>query len=218
VVIPYRKEIIKSDGRRLIAGGPRDQQRRISEYKDQTQIIEALRSELESLKYGIGAKGEFTGEQIDEEIRKAVTASMALWQLEAENERKEYSKEISVLKTSLAEKNNKIAELSGEIEVLKERTTSLLSAVNEKEVTITREIKRGEMLLQQLTTSGDNLIIEPSRPTMKPTFVDPLVSGSDDNLIPYIQVDDVRNDEKEEMQSKVNKLKSIMGKLPTNHD
>lgn len=81
--IPYRKEWVKPDGRRLSAGGPRDLQRRqkmaeaqaatdaelISFLKE--QIVE-LKEELKSVYHDKSPEGYFTAEEVDEEIRKAV--------------------------------------------------------------------------------------------------------------------------------------------------
>lgn len=215
MAIPYRKEITKSDGRKLVAGGPRDQQRRVQEEKDQTVMINALRDEIKNLRSNTAVNGaEFTGEQVDDAIRKAVTETLI-------NERKNSSIEIEELRKALEEKTNKFNELNGEVGIFREKVISLTIKVKERDESIAREIERSTMLLQQLTTYGtsdDGLVIETDRPKMEPTFIDPLKKDAGEKLVPHIQVDDIKNEKKEKMESKVNKLRDLMGKLPNNRD
>ncbi len=211
MAIPYRKEIVKPDGRKLIAGGPRDQQRRVQEGSDQTVAVEMLRSEIENLRKNmVVGKGEFTGEQVDDEIRKAVTDAI-------ENQKKKSAGEIGKLTKTLEERTNKINELNGELGILKEKIVSLTTTINERDVSLEREIDRSKLLLQQLTTYGvsdDDLVFEIDRPQIEPTFIDPLEKTAGERLVPHIKVDDIKSNEKEDMQSKVDKLRGIMGKLP----
>lgn len=208
MAIPYRKEIIKPDGRKLTTGGPRDQQRRIREGKDQETLIDALKVEIEALRDNmVVGKGAFTGEQVDEEIRQAVIEAIEI-------EKKNSDKEINKLKNSLEEKTNKVHELSGELGVLNEKVTSLAATIVERDESLDRERERNKTLLQQMTTTGDDLIIETNRPRMEPTFIDPLEKDAGDRLVPHIQVDDIKSDEKADMQSKVKKLKGLIGQLP----
>lgn len=208
MAIPYRKEVVKPDGRKLVAGGPRDQQRRVQEGVDHTTVIEMLRTEIESLRKNmVGGKGEFTGEQVDDEIRKAVTEAI-------ENQKKKSSENVGKLTIALEDKTNKFNELNGELGILKEKIVSLTTTINEKDESLAREIDRSKLLLQQLTTSGDDLVIETDRPQIEPTFIDPLEKTAGERLVPHIKVEDIKSNEKEAMESKVDKLRGLMGKLP----
>ena len=83
----YRKDFVKSDGRQLLKGGPRDQQLRakaMSESAVADSLIEQLaelKAEVKRLEAG-GAvaaipRDLFTAQQVDEEIRRAVSQAMA---------------------------------------------------------------------------------------------------------------------------------------------
>ena len=87
--IPYKKQFVKSDGRRLNRSGPRDMQARTTDsgYTPDVSIIELLTNQLTELKAEILAMksrsgdaapaGFFSPEQVDAEIRKAVESAVA---------------------------------------------------------------------------------------------------------------------------------------------
>ena len=75
----YDKEIVKTDGRILRAGGPRDLQRRQQQAAlsfDQRELVLELRKTIEGMHDELAKKptveGAFSAEEVDEEIRKAV--------------------------------------------------------------------------------------------------------------------------------------------------
>ena len=81
MVMKYDKEFVKPDGRKLATGGPRDLQRRQKMVaREQTELIGFLRNEIRDLNERLAVKtvgtGEYTGDQVDEEIRKAVSAAV----------------------------------------------------------------------------------------------------------------------------------------------
>jgi len=88
--IPYKKQFVKSDGRKLTRSGPRDMQNRFTGGGASTTdagLIELLTNQITDLKADILAMksragdapptGFFSPEQVDEEIRKAVESAVA---------------------------------------------------------------------------------------------------------------------------------------------
>jgi len=69
---------------------------------------------------------------------------------------------------------------------------------------------------QQVVHVSENGFVEtdPNRPKIEDVFIDPLEKTSGDNLEKHIIVDDVPTEQKEKITNKVDKLKSLMGKLP----
>ena len=192
MVIKYRKEVVKPDGRKLVTGGPRDQQRRLQESKDQESLIKALRYEIiqsqenENIKPVVD-KNLFTGEQVDDEIRKAVIESVT----EREVEKAKLNSEIKTLKKLIKEKDNSLK--------------------------IERE--RVEQFMTQMPVSGkEGVVYEDSdRPKIEKTFIDPLKKDADDYLVPHIDSEKIRTVEKDNIYSSVQKLKGLVGKLPNNN-
>ncbi len=91
MAIKYGKEFIKPDGRKLASGGPRDLQRRQKQVaREQTELIDFLRSEIRDLNERLAIKtvgtGEYTGEQVDNEIRKAVADAVKEVKVSTEEE------------------------------------------------------------------------------------------------------------------------------------
>lgn len=173
--IPYRKEYVKSDGRRLAAGGPRDLQRRqmvgdaqpaidpelITILKE--QIVE-LKEELRSVRASNIPEGYFSPEEVDEEIRKAVEAAVkeTIMSMKRNSQNinqnleprlQEYKKQILTLqkqnddfKTSHKELVEQNSELQGKVNRL------------ESELQIIEEYKNKVLLLEQTIKGKDELI------------------------------------------------------------
>lgn len=92
MVMKYNKEFQKPDGRKLMTGGPRDLQRKQkTQDRQQSELIDFLRDEVQRLNKALATSGsgEYTGEQVDEEIRKAVSIAVAETKITSEEERKE---------------------------------------------------------------------------------------------------------------------------------
>jgi chromosome segregation ATPase len=88
MTIPYKKQFVKSDGRKLTRSGPRDMQARGSEGGGTdpalidllTNQITDLKAEMRSIRSRSGdaaPAGFFSAEQVDEEIRRAVESAVA---------------------------------------------------------------------------------------------------------------------------------------------
>jgi len=87
--IPYKKQFVKSDGRKLTRSGPRDMQARVSgggNTPDESLVsiltdqIAELKAEMIALRSRSGDStpaGFFSPEQVDDEIRRAVESAVA---------------------------------------------------------------------------------------------------------------------------------------------
>ena len=106
VVMKYNKEFTKPDGRKLVTGGPRDLQRKQKEIdRQQSELITYLQEEIRRLnkELATSGSGEYTGEQVDEEIRKAVSAAVVEVRNEHGSDVKELHSAVEAFKTN--EKN-----------------------------------------------------------------------------------------------------------------
>ena len=102
----YDKEFQKPDGRKLISGGPRDLQRKQrAQDRQQSELINFLREEVQRLnkELAVSGSGEYTGEQVDEEIRKAVAVAVAETKTVVDEERKELQSAVDAFRKN--EKN-----------------------------------------------------------------------------------------------------------------
>lgn len=205
MAIKYNKEIVKPDGRRLITGGPRDQQKRLQATKEQESLIDALKDEIMQLRdNGVAAavasqpvvtKDMFTGEQVDNEIRQAVTGALSKKEKELEKERIEKTK------------------LTAEISALK-------NIIIEKDKNLKLENERVTQLMAQLSASNKEGVIheDPDRPKMERTFIDPLESDSDEHLVPHLESEEIETKKQDKIYSSVDKLRGLVGKLPNNNN
>jgi chromosome segregation ATPase len=137
MAIKYEKEFVKPDGRRLPTGGPRDLQRRQrQESREQTELIDFLRVEIRDLNERLAVKtvgtGEYTGDQVDEEIRKAVSSAVE----EVKVSTKEEMVELRSAADALKNNENKLLEQIKNLEIyqfgVKDSTDKLKS--NKKEL------------------------------------------------------------------------------------
>ncbi len=217
MVIKYNKEIIKKDGRKLITGGPRDQQRRLREVnRGQELLIEELRKELQELRtekpiQSIEAPvvdGKlFTGSQVDDEIRKAVMEAL-------EVKEKQSSIKVNKLKKEISELKKKLENIKFENVELKSEVKSLEKLIEEKDSSLKLERERNLQLTAQLSNKDEFFYEESDRPKMKRAFIDPLEKDSDGHLKPHIESKEVKIKEQNKIHSNVDKLRGLMGKLP----
>lgn len=204
----YKKEHIKPNGRKLIGGGPRDLQRRQQQTDiiDHSGLIKDLKDEVSKLSKELIERpvvNGYSGEQMDDEIRSAVTEA------------------VGGLKQEMKQHNNREKGLAIE---LKEKEEELEKIKDKHGDEIKVLLKEYSDKLEKLTTSiinskqQESVVIEESesdRPQIETVFIDPLEDDAGKDLKPFLDVKDVSTDEKENMFDKVNKLKNLLGKIPT---
>ena len=240
--INYPKELVKPDGRRLIAGGPRDMQRRALTSDlpttSSSEVGDQLAKKIEELSQALKSKpvvpdGYMSPDQVDSEIRKAVEeavkettlAMKKISQVSAQSVEPTLQK-YKVQIVELQKTNDDLTKLHSEITKQNSELKSKISELESKDKEIKElEIKlavleqnikgKDEMIVVLKSRTGDGASVEdPTRPKMDSVFIDPLGADSGKGLKSFIQTDDVTREEKEEMKSKVNKLKGLLGKLP----
>jgi hypothetical protein len=224
--ITYNKQYTAKD-RRIVTHGPADRQRAQAAGGADPALVNELMSQVKLLQEQLASKpapeGMYTPEQVDEEIIKAIKSETA--DLRAKNE---------------VAMNN----LGNEITGLKEKAEALVGA-HKKELASQKDIiKNKEEMIQQLRDNKDaggisedkltallaeatkkiedmamtsqglsQADVDPNRPKMEAVFVDPI--EVEEKRESHIKVEDVTVDKREQMAAKVDKLKGLMGKLPT---
>lgn len=228
MAIQYNKNITKD--RRIFASGPRDQQLKQQKllYDDKDTIINELRSQLTSLKLNTNTVSEntFTAEQVNLEILNAVKE-------ETSNLNKKHLEEKRLLLLDVEKYKNKIIDLELKVKLLEKDVASLNDKIVDKDKIISEfkskkpendnnvtsllleATKKIDALSNSLsTTSESSTVVASNRPQMTPVFVDPIekeskIQGTID------VVEDISTTKKEELNTKVDKLKSLLGKLPS---
>lgn len=249
MAIKYNKEFVKPDGRKLVGGGPRDLQRRqqiiAQQPFDQTAIIEELKKEITKLSIQLAKKDVptqgYTGEQVDEEIRKAVAG--AIEEVKASNKDKikelksaieaykkneeNLLKRIKDFEISTAGLNNELNKLKENEKRLEKEIFSKSEVINslsmdkekaDKQIDRITELleaqtKKMEELSVSVILSEDGSIIDNDRPQIETTFIDPLERGEGEDFTAFIKYKDIKT-EPNETQSKMSKLKGLMSRLP----
>lgn len=243
----YRKDFIKTDGRRLLKGGPRDQQIRAQRAQEgglteslMEQVIDlkAQIKNLESSRTSVKTSDNlFTAEQVDEEIRKAVSQAMAEATISlkktgadpnVESLIKKYKKQIVDLQRTNDDFARMHRAITNENKELKERIDKLEQEIDDvtklknKIALLEQTIAGKEELIETLKTRpaiiGNEIIenTDPDRPQMEQIFVDPLEKDAGSGLKSNIKAREIIRDvEEPEHSEQVNKLKSLLGsKLP----
>jgi DNA repair exonuclease SbcCD ATPase subunit len=194
--------------------GPRDrqikQQLENQLRSDNSGLIDELRSQIAELKRQLSdaPKGGYTVDQVNEEIEKAIKAELS--EIRAKLEIKEHNirglnKEIARLESELVEKNKTIKELRNQKPVTDNNVTALLAEATKKIEALSTQV---------LNSTGQEAIIDPDRPQMEAVFVDPIERDSKVEKHFDVEKEDKTN-KKEEMAGKVDKLKNLLGKLPS---
>lgn len=238
----YPKEYIKSDGRKLIGGGPRDLQRLhqtltlpdtsyIEELKRQ---IEDLRNELRNRPTVGKPEGFFSPEEVDDEIRKAVAQAVAESALEFKKNKALADQTTEPLiqkyKVQIVELQKNNDDLKKMHTVIINQNTDLkdqIAKLNE-ETKKTEELKKEIAVLEQKIAGKEELItalksrpaivgdeiVDPDRPQMEQVFIDPLEEGAGDGLESHIDIKEV-TPEGDKVDDKIHKLRDLIGnKLP----
>jgi len=194
--VKYKKEHIKADGRRLTGSGPRDLQRRqqqIGVVVDNSDVIKELKNEINKLTLELRDRpviGGFSGEQMDSEIRVAVTEA------------------VGKLKKELKEKNDKLEKIKDKhVKEIKD----LMREYSEKIEKLTASfIKSGT---QKQDFEDDQQ--EEGRPKIQTKFIDPLEEDAGKTLEPFLDIkEDVSTNKDDNIFNKIDKLKGMLGKIP----
>ena len=239
--------------KRFLKGGPRDQQIRLRSLQQPAPVViegsssEAVAQELrnqikyltEALTRKPKALAEFTAEEVDDEIRKAVTGAVKetedkykekMNKLTVNN--KELEKEVERLKAGLAsvkrEAEFERKEMMVKLEAGYEKTIAGLRVsleVKEKLIEDLKKEKSNDLgalteKVRALTTSLAStyelaIPVDEKRPKMEEVFVDPLEKGAGENLESHVDIKDLSFKEKVKVDTQVDKLKGLIGKLPS---
>ncbi len=215
----YYKETVKSDGRKLIAGGPRDNQRRQKEAQQSEILISTLREQILELTAQLEKRGAtldpgtrnvdfFSGEQVDEEIRKAVSEAVGEVSIKYQKRQEELKievadliKEISGLKMALSSKEELIKELRESKQIDSGEIARIVAMHVNKAV-------GSQVVVDSIDEDYEN------RPKMEPIFVDPVESDAGDYLDDAQLKSEVHSGGGEIIADKVSRLKDLLGGLP----
>lgn len=202
----YKKEHIKPNGRKLIRGGPRDLQNRqkqqLSNVVDPTDLIKELKGEIDKLSEELRERpvvNGYSGEQMDDEIRTAVTDA------------------VKDLKEDMVQSNDKEQKLAVELTEKEKELEKIKNAHNEE---IRKLLTEHSEKLERLTATvmGGTAVQHPDndRPQLEDVFIDPLEDDAGKDLKPFLEEKIISVDEKDNMFDKVDKLRGMLGKgLPT---
>lgn len=195
-MVTYNKIYEKKDGRKLVASGPRNSQKRQTTSLQQTTSfdeIDQLRKEIKTLTSGfVNNTSAYTKEQLDGAVNTAIE-EVAL-DLE-----KKYVVEIEQLKVTNEKLNLVIDKLNIKLDkkddVILELTTKLSTGST---IIIPNEVSK---------------IVEDDRPSIDSVFIDPIKNGAEDKLESHVITKETKS-LKSDVALNVNKLKKLMGKLP----
>ncbi len=242
MAIPYKKQYVKSDGRKLNRSGPRDMQARTGGSSTDIDVVSLLTNQLTELKAEILAMksrsgdaaptGFFSPEQVDEEIRKAVESAVAEAAISFKGMGtknsdmvplvQEYKKQIVELQRGNDNLTKLHASITKESGNLKEQIAKLeaemvdVAELKKQIAVLEQELIGKEEMVEMLKTRPaiieGEIFADPDRPQMEQVFVDPLEEDAGKGMKASIQIETVVKDE--EVGDKVNKLKDLLGKLP----
>ncbi len=191
----------------MSGGGPRDQQRRLQKPQQPEPsigpaeaVIKELRTQIAQLTQELIKKppagGEFSADEVDDEIRKAVAGAV-------DETKVGFGEEINKL-------TNRNVGLEKELAVLK----SALNAKDTDDVTaLARKIE--ELTMAVAASKGGEIELDPDRPKMENVFIDPLSKDAGKDLESHVDIKDSSPKEKVNVDEQVDKLKGLLGKLPS---
>jgi DNA repair exonuclease SbcCD ATPase subunit len=233
MAITYNKTKITKD-RRVQPSGPRDRQLRQKLQQqapvDNSDLVSELRNQISALQDRLASSqvGGWTDDQVNAEIIKAITEETANLNKQHSEEKAAYDKAISKLKESLHEYKTQIKLYEKDIETLKEKILekeTLITELKSREPVMDNNVtmllaeatKKIEALTTQVTSGSVDPSVSSDRPQMETVFVDPIEKESkvEKHFEVEVEVGDVSISKKEEMGNKVDKLKNLLGKLPS---
>jgi len=213
-MVIYNKEYIKQDGRKLVANGPRDHQRRAATYQQEIMMLKEQLLVVQSqpqpqLSSSNTSVHSMTQEQIDDIVNR--TAEDVY--IEVENK---YSEKVLNLQNDNVSKQKDIDALREEIK----RLNSKLDAKDDMIINLTTKIS--EISSRPVTVVSSGVIGNPEipkgtisfRPTMDKVYIDPSKKGAEDEMTSHVKIKEVKSEGGDNLGSSVNKLKNLMGKLP----
>lgn len=217
--LTYNKQFTPKD-RRIVTSGPADRQRKqkMESTGSSAETVSVLKAQVESLMKQLAEKpagGGYTPEQVDEEIVKAIKVETAELTTKHTQELATLEKKNSGLAQEIKSLKDTIKNKEEMIQELRESKTS--GGVSEEQIAnlINEATKKleGAALASQGLSQAD---VDPNRPKMETVFVDPIEKES--KVEKHFEVDVEVGDEsiakKEKMTDQVNKLKSLLGKMP----
>jgi hypothetical protein len=188
-------------------GGPRDQQRRIqtiqqlsaSDKISSDALVEELRNQIRILSQELikpKIEGQFTAEEVDEEIRKAVLSA------------------VKDTESKLKDKINKLTTINTELKKEIDRLKVIIEEKQTEDVNIlTKKVEELSMIIN--LSRGENVSIDPDRPKMEEIFIDPLSKDAGKDLESHVNIKDSSSKDKVKVEFQVDKLKGLIGKLPS---
>lgn len=197
-MVEYNKVYKKRDGRKLVAGGPRDIQIK-------QRIINSTASvssnELEQLRHDVDALSSNTNRSMPVDDDLASKIDEAIEEISVELERR-YLDKISGLEATINEKNKYIKRL--EIKLDKQ---------DEIIYNFTNKINTAPVYTGQFDPVDDENKI--TRPGIANIVIDATEKGSEDKFESHIKTKEIKSSKP--LSNNVNKLKNLMGsKLPKN--
>lgn len=189
----------------LSSGGPRDQQRRqAQEFRgtsitvpnvDQMELIVSLKAQVELLKRQATTKG-LTGEQVDEEIIKAVKEETA--------KHRKYVKDLKKI----------VKKYEETVRTLENDVIQLKGSIENKDVLI-EQLKQIKVVApaEKFDTDTDtDTVADYDEVEIDPVFIDPIEKDFEP-LEEHLDIDTTLTVTKKGMNEKVGKLKALLGKM-----
>lgn len=213
-MVIYKKENTTHQGRGPQSGSsPRDRQMRVQAENmrndGSSALIATLTEQVVQLRTELDKRPSqgYTDDEFNKEVIKAVEDAIS-------KEREANARYILELENKLKEKGG-TQETLDELNKLKLEVSTLKSVITGKDETI--EVLKSRPINVEFTPDirmGDKLDesyphIKSDRPQMEEQYIDP--SATDSDFKSNINIDSVKEEQKEGMSSKVNKLKDLLG-------
>jgi hypothetical protein len=222
--ITYNKKFTSKKDRKVLTNGPADRQRKQAAAASgnlDPSLVDVLREQISSLQAQLEekniqpSKGFYTEDQVNDEIIKAIKAETSDLQAELKVLK---SKNKDLNDTIKALQKNHEKEIINLKELIKDKDILIKDLKDNKNSGISED-KLAELIsnaTKNITISSNNVIDnqEPDRPKMETTFIDP-TTNEEKEVEKYFDIEDISISKKEDMHSKVNKLKNLLGKMPS---
>ena len=226
-MITYNKEFRKKDGRLLTASGPRALQNRPA-YNDDD--ITSLKEEIARLKSivssGNNVTSNITHDNIDINYLINGAVSKALLEVETSNIAK-----IQAYEDKIAVLNREVIILSSDLEYSKKESHTQVTSYEDRLYILFKTITQKDEVIKDMTdklissnvvvmgnnTEGKTIVSRidnNNRPAIDKVFIDPSKKGVENDMTSHVRLKEVVNGSNINVGESVDKLKSLMGKLP----